>query len=416
MLLGCIADDLTGATDLGVNLAREGLSVIQLNGVPDADAPLPDADVLVVALKSRTIPADDAVRQSLAALEWLRARGAGRVYFKYCSTFDSTPRGNIGPVTEALQSALAAGVVPATPAYPRNLRTVYRGHLFVGDLLLCDTGMRNHPLTPMTDASLVRLLAAQATRPVGLIAAETLDDGVEAVRARLAKLASDGVGHAIVDATRDAHLTVAGAAFADLPLTTGGTGLAVGLARALPERRGAARAWEPPGADAPVAWLSGSCSDATRRQVAAASAHAAPLRIDPRALAADPALAARLAAQAAAAVGRTPVFVVATASPDEVAAAQAALGVERAATLVEHAFAGVARALYAAGVRVFVVAGGETSGAVVDALGARALAIGPEIDPGVPWTRAVAGPASWLALKSGNFGSDDFFARATAAL
>jgi len=416
MLLGCIADDLTGATDLGVNLAREGLSVIQLNGVPDAAASLPDADVLVVALKSRTVPADDAVRQSLAALDWLRARGAPRIYFKYCSTFDSTPRGNIGPVTEALQAALRAGTVPATPAYPRNQRTVYRGHLFVGDLLLSDTGMRNHPLTPMTDASLVRLLAAQATLPVGLIATDALDEGVEAVRARLAALAASGVRHAVVDATRDAHLTVAGAAFADLPLTTGGTGLAVGIARALPARRDATRDWERPGPDAPVAWLSGSCSEATRRQVASASAHATPLRLDPLALAADPSLAARIAEQASSSVGRRPVFVVATAPPDEVAAAQAALGVAHAATLVEHAFAAVARALYAAGVRVFVVAGGETSGAVVEALDARALAIGPEIDPGVPWTRAVAGPASWLALKSGNFGSDDFFVRATAAL
>jgi uncharacterized protein YgbK (DUF1537 family) len=416
MHLGCIADDLTGATDLGVNLAREGLSVIQLNGVPTAAMDVPDADVLVVALKSRTIPADEATAQSLAALDWLRARGAPRIYFKYCSTFDSTPRGNIGPVTEALQAALGAGLVPATPAYPRNQRTVYRGHLFVGDQLLSETGMRTHPLTPMTDSSLVRLLAAQTTTPVGLVPAEVLDDGAEAVRARMAALAASGCRHAIVDATRDAHLTAAGAAFAPLPLTTGGTGLAVGVARAFPRTGGAARDWRGPDAGVRVAWLSGSCSDATRRQVDVASAHAEPLRLDPRALAADPGLCARVAAEAVRRVGATPVFVVATAAPADVAAAQAALGVERAARIVEDAFAGIARALFAAGVRAFVVAGGETSGAVVEALGARALAIGPEIDPGVPWTRAVAGPPCWLALKSGNFGSEDFFVRATAAV
>ncbi len=233
MLLGCIADDLTGATDLGINLAREGLSVLQVNGVPTAGLVVPDADAIVVALKSRTVPADDAVAWSRAALAWLQARGATRIYFKYCSTFDSTSRGNIGPVTDALRAALDAGVVPATPAYPRNQRTVYQGHLFVGELLLSETGMRNHPLTPMRDANLVRVLGEQTAARVGLVGAAVLDAGVDAVRVRLAVLAADGTVHAIIDATRDEHLTTAGKAFADLRLTTGGAGLAVGLARAL---------------------------------------------------------------------------------------------------------------------------------------------------------------------------------------
>ncbi len=417
MLLGCIADDLTGATDLGVNLAREGLSVIQVNGVPAADFDVPVTDAMVVALKSRTIPAADAVAQSLAALEWLQARGATRIYFKYCSTFDSTPRGNIGPVTDALRAALGAGVVPATPAYPRNQRTVYQGHLFVGELLLSETGMRNHPLTPMHDANLVRVLGAQTAASVGLVGAATLDAGVDAVRGRLATLAADGVAHAIVDATRDEHLTVAGAACIDLPLTTGGAGLAVGLARALRSSAGMhAGGWSRPPDGVRAAWLSGSCSEATRRQVAAACSQVPGIRLDPLALAADPDLVGRIAAQAVAGIGATPVLVYATAEPESVAAAQAALGAERAATVVEDAFRVIARALAAAGVDAFVVAGGETSGAVVEALGVNALAIGPEIDPGVPWTRAVGGPPRWMALKSGNFGSEDFFARATAAL
>ncbi len=417
MLLGCIADDLTGATDLGVNLAREGLSVTQVNGVPTADLQVPAADAVVVALKSRNIAPAEAVAQSLAALDWLRAQGAQRIYFKYCSTFDSTARGNIGPVTEALQRALGAGIVPATPAYPRNQRTVYRGYLFVGDLLLSETGMRSHPLTPMTDANLVRLLTAQTTHRVGLVASETLDAGETAVRERMAALEHEGCGHVIVDATRDEHLTAAGAACADFRLTTGGAGLGVGLARALrAQAKSGTGGWSRPPPEIRTAWLSGSCSEATRRQVAEAQKHAPGLRLDPRALAANPELVARLAADAVTAIARGPVLVYATAEPADVAAAQAALGTERAATVVEDAFREIARALAAAGVQAFVVAGGETSGAVVDALGVRALAIGPEIDPGVPWTRAVGGAPLWLALKSGNFGGEDFFAKATAAL
>ncbi|HSN45786.1 MAG TPA: 3-oxo-tetronate kinase [Casimicrobiaceae bacterium] len=417
MLIGCIADDLTGATDLGVTLAREGLSVVQLNGIPAAGFALPAVDAVVVALKSRTIPAQDAIRQSLTALEWLRGHGAERIYFKYCSTFDSTPQGNIGPVTEALQAALGGGLAPATPAYPRNKRTVYLGHLFVGDVLLSDSGMRNHPLTPMTDANLVRVLAAQATGKVGLVPFEDVEAGAAAVRSRLASLAAEGCRHAIVDATRDEHLVAAGSACIELPLTTGGSGLALGLARALAGKAaGGAGAWSKPAPGGHVAWLSGSCSEATREQVAAACATATAFQLDPMALAAEPRLGAAIAAKAVAALGQRPVLVYATAAPAEVAAAQRALGTARAASLVEEAFRGVARALAAAGVRSFVVAGGETSGAVVDALEVRALAIGPEIDPGVPWTLAVGGEPYRLALKSGNFGGRDFFAKATGIL
>ncbi len=417
MLLGCIADDLTGATDLGINLAREGLSVIQVHGVPDRDLDVPAADAIVVALKSRTIPAADAVAQSLAALAWLRSRGAERIYFKYCSTFDSTPRGNIGPVTEALQAALGSVLAPATPAYPRNQRTVYRGHLFVGDVLLSDSGMRHHPLTPMTDSNLVRVLGAQARGKVGLVPCADVETGAAAVRARLDALAADDCRHAILDATRDEHLIAAGAACVDLPLTTGGAGLAFGLARCLRTyARPGGGAFTPPSPRGPIAWLSGSCSEATRSQIAFARNNVPAFRIDPLALARDPKLAEDIAGKAVAALADRPVLVYATASPDEVTAAQRALGAKRAASVVEDAFRFIATALAAAGVRAFVVAGGETAGAVVAALGVRALAIGPEIDPGVPWTRAVGGEPFWLALKSGNFGGPDFFAKATAAL
>ena len=417
ILLGCIADDLTGASDLAVNLVREGLSVIQVNGVPEFNLQLPAADAVVIALKSRTIPASEAVAQSLSALSWLRLRGATRIYFKYCSTFDSTPRGNIGPVTEALQQELGCRVVPATPAYPRNNRTVYRGHLFVGDLLLNETGMRHHPLTPMIDANLVRLLAAQTEGPVGLVGSEIVDAGCEAIRRRVKELGDSGIRHAIVDIVRDEHLTAAGAAFADFSLTTGGAGLGVGIARAVRDgQTGRDGGWTRPKGKVPVAWLSGSCSEATRRQLSHAQKILPGIRIDPLALAADAQVIERVVNEARAQIKHGLALVYAAAEPDQVAAAQNSLGTVHAAKLVEDAFRVVASALAAAGAEAFVVAGGETSGAVVDALGVHALIIGPEIDPGVPWTRAVSHRPLWLALKSGNFGGDDFFPRATAIL
>ena len=416
MLIGCIADDLTGATDLGVNLVREGLSVIQVNGVP-GDTELPASDAVVVALKSRTVDAGDAIRQSLAALDWLRANGAERIYFKYCSTFDSTPRGNIGPVTEALQQATGGRIVPTTPAYPRNKRSVYLGHLFVGDVLLSDSGMRNHPLTPMRDANLVRVLAAQSRGPVGLVSADDVEGGPARVTERLQALEADGIRHAVIDATKDEHLAAAGEAMLDLPLTAGGAGLGLGIARQLAKRaQSGGGAWSLPDAAGPVAWLAGSCSEATLGQVAAVRDSVPSFQLDPYALAADAGAAAVLAERAVAALGAKPVLVYATTAPDALSAAQRDLGVERSAQLVEAAFRTVAQALAAAGVRAFVVAGGETSGAVVEALGVKALAIGPEIDPGVPWTRAVGGEPCWLALKSGNFGARDFFAKATGML
>jgi uncharacterized protein YgbK (DUF1537 family) len=269
----------------------------------------------------------------------------------------------------------------------------------------------------MTDSNLVRLLAAQATQRVGLVGIEDLEAGETAVREKLAVLRRDGCAHAVVDATRDEHLATAGSAFRDLALTTGGAGLGVGLARALrPAGAGTTLPWSGPGPAARVAWLAGSCSVATRAQVAAARAQAASIRIDPLALHAEPGRAAGIAAEAVRRLGAQPVLVYATAEPHEVAAVQSALGVERAATLIEDCFRRVAAATFAAGVRAFVVAGGETAGAVVDALGVAALAIGPEIDPGVPWTRSVGTDPVWLALKSGNFGGADFFQRATEML
>jgi uncharacterized protein YgbK (DUF1537 family) len=412
VLVGCIADDLTGATDVAVTFSREGLSVIQVNGVPDGNLAVAPAEAIVVALKSRTLAAADAVAQSRAALVWLRARGAQRIYFKVCSTFDSTPAGNIGPVADALAEATGAPLNVVTPAYPRNARTVYQGHLFVGEALLSDTGMRTHPLTPMTDSNLVRVLGAQTPHRVGLLPCTTVARGAQAVAARLAALAGEGCRHVIADAIDDAHLQALGSALQPQWLATGGAGLAAGLAAALrTQARGCASTaidW-PRG---PGVILAGSCSTATLGQLAALGATVPRRQLDPLALARDAGETAAAIEWAKRHLGDQPVLLYASAPPEQVAAAQAALGRERAARLVEDALRRIAIELAAAGVCRFVVAGGETSGAVVEALGVRALAIGPEIAPGVPWTRAADGKPYALALKSGNFGGPDFFTRA----
>jgi uncharacterized protein YgbK (DUF1537 family) len=416
MLLGCVADDLTGATDLAVNLRREGLAVVQVNGVPRAGLALPAVDAAVVALKSRTILARDACALALDSLAWLRAQRAERIYFKYCSTFDSTPAGNIGPVTDALADALGAPIVPATPAYPRNARTVYLGHLFVGDMLLSESSMRHHPLTPMTEANLVRVLQAQTAHKVGLVPYAAVDAGAAAIRARLQALRKQGCRHAVLDATVDAHLIAAGQATLDLPLTTGGAGLATGLAAALRPRARGCGELSTRAPHGPAVILAGSCSQATLEQIAQVRERLPFRGLSVEALAAGPDELAAAIAWARAHLGAQPILIAASVPPAQLARTQAALGRERAATLVEDAFRHLARDLAAAGVRRFVVAGGETSGAVVEALadvlGFQALAVGAEIAPGVPWMTSVDGEPVALALKSGNFGGPDFFTRA----
>ena len=413
MLLGCIADDFTGATDLANMLVRGGMRTVQAIGVPDR-AP-PDVDAVVVALKSRTIAPADAVAQSLGALRWLKDGGARQIYFKYCSTFDSTPRGNIGPVTDALMQALQTEFTIACPAFPENGRTLFRGYLYVGDVLLSESGMKDHPLTPMTDANLVRVLQAQTRRKVGLVRFDAVARGAAAIRERFEELQRRGETIAIVDAVSDADLAAIGEACADLPLVTAGSGVGLGLAlcaRAQGRLRHAATASALPAVEGRAAVVSGSCSAATNGQVEAWRAGRPAFRVDPLALAAGEPVVAEALEWAGARIANAPVLVYATSQPDEVRAVQAKLGAQAAGELIEGALARIAKGLIDAGVRKLVVAGGETSGAVVQALGVRLLRIGPQIDPGVPWTLAEGEPPLALALKSGNFGGVDFFAKA----
>ncbi len=419
MLLGCIADDFTGATDLANKLTRQGLYCVQHNGIPsDPDGPAAEADGAVIALKTRSIPAAEAVAESLEALDWLRARGCRKLFFKYCSTFDSTDDGNIGPVAEALLSALESDFTIACPAAPENGRTVYQGHLFVGDRLLSETGMRHHPLNPMTDSDLVRVLQRQSQGRVGLIPQAAVARGAGAVEARVEELRAGGTNLAIADALSESDLETLAQATKTLPLITGGSGLAVGLP-AIFRDRGELSPIPPlprPPADAPAAVLSGSCSEATNRQVAEMRRRHPSYRLDPAALAdGDAAIEAALA-WARDDLGREPILIYSTADPETLASAQRDLGRERASQLVEHAMGRIAEGLVRSGIRRLVVAGGETSGAVVTALGIRSLAIGPEIDPGVPWTVSLGDEPLALALKSGNFGGADFFTRAFEVL
>ncbi|MBG0850419.1 four-carbon acid sugar kinase family protein [Streptomyces spinoverrucosus] len=417
--LGCIADDFTGATDLANNLVRAGMRVIQLIDVP-ATGPeqAVDADAVVIALKSRTVPAADAVDSSLRALEWLRSAGAEQIYFKYCSTFDSTPAGNIGPVTEALMDALGTDFTIATPAFPDNGRTVFKGHLFVGDVLLSESGMRHHPLTPMTDSNLVSVLAAQTSRAVGLIDHRAVAEGAEAIRGRVGALREEGVGVAVVDAVSNDDLVRLGAAVRGMPLVTAGSGLAIGLPANWGFKPSPAAAHLPP-ADGHAAVVSGSVSVATNRQVLAFLRSGRPaFSVDPLRIAGGEDVAGQALAFAESHLADGPVLVYSTEEPDAVRTVQGRLGAAEAGELVERTLATVAQGLVERGVRRLVVAGGETSGAVVQELGLTGLRIGPQIDPGVPWCAAPLPDGSTLhiTLKSGNFGGPDFFSSSFALL
>ncbi|MFC9502205.1 3-oxo-tetronate kinase [Streptomyces sp. NPDC057002] len=417
--LGCIADDFTGATDLANNLVRAGMRVVQLIDTPPAGVEeAVDADAVVIALKSRTVPAADAVEASLRALAWLRSMGAEQIYFKYCSTFDSTPAGNIGPVTEALMDALGTGFTVATPAFPDNGRTIFKGHLFVGDVLLSDSGMRHHPLTPMTDSNLVSVLGAQTGREVGLVDHTVVADGVEAIRARVDALRTDGVGIAIVDAVSNDDLVRLGAAVQGFPLVTAGSGLAIGLPANWGFKPSRAAAELPPPAGH-RAVVSGSVSTATNGQVLEYLRTGRPaFSVDPLRVAAGEDVVGQALAFAESHLDDGPVLVYSTESADTVRTVQGRLGAAEAGELVERTLARIAQGLVERGVRRLVVAGGETSGAVVQALGVTGLRIGPQIDPGVPWCAAAlpGGDTLHITLKSGNFGGPDFFTRSFALL
>jgi len=423
ILLGSIADDYTGASDLANTLTRNGLRTVQTVGIPDPSLALPDVDAVVVSLKIRSVAAADAVAAATQAERWLRQRGAAHVLYKICSTFDSTDAGNIGPVTEALTAAAGGGLVLVTPAFPETGRTVYFGHLFVGGQPLNESPLKDHPLNPMHDANLVRVLARQSRGAIGLIDLAAVAAGPGAVKARLDALRTAGVTAAIADAIFERDLETLGEIALETPVSTGASGLGLGLARAL-VRSGRASSGEATTADAirPVGGLSaivaGSCSKATLRQLDVAERSMPVLRLDPEKLLAGPDEISAAISWAGDRVSAGPVVVAASASPETVSRLQSQYGREASGHAIETATSIIAGELVARGVRRLVVAGGETSGAAVDRLAIPAFLIGPEIAPGVPVLRTVGNAQGdmLLALKSGNFGGEDFFTAALAMM
>lgn len=394
MKIGVIADDFTGASDIALTLAEGGLRTAQFVGVPEQPS---DVEAGVVALKIRTVPAVEAIAQAIAACDWLRAQGAEQIIYKICSTFDSTDEGNIGHVTQALAAHMHAPHVLVCPAFPANGRSVYMGHLFVGDKLLSDSPMKDHPLTPMTDSDLRRVLGQQTAWPVGHIDYTTVSKGKRAIRSALPK----DPAMMIVDAITDADLLAIGAAAKGEMLLTGGSGIALGL----PANFGAKPRtpdWDPVAGKAVV--LSGSCSYATRAQVADFQQTGPSCEITAEAVISG-ALDASSLADWVIDQSQTP-MVYSSADPDVVARAQSDFGRDAVAHKIEGLFSDLAAALADRGIKRMVVAGGETSGAVVTGLQAKVLLIGPKLANGVP---ALRHADIALALKSGNFGDTDFF-------
>ncbi len=418
--LGCIADDYTGASDLANTLTRAGLRTVQTIGVPADDLALPEVDAVVVSLKSRSIEAELAVSRSRAAETWLRGRGAAHVLFKICSTFDSTDKGNIGPVMDALRADSGDRIVLVTPAFPETGRTVYQGNLFVGSVPLNESPLKDHPLNPMHDANLVRVLARQSRTRIGLVELSVVTRGPEAVRARLAALSADGFGAAIIDAVFDLDLETIGIVALDHRVSVGASGIGLGLARALAAAGGtnACSATSDAAVGGPAACLAGSCSQATLGQIASAEKVMPVLHLDPERTVAGPDEARRALAWARDRLKDGPVLIASSTTPDQVAALQARHGRDAAGHAIEQAMADIAEGLVQAGVRRLVVAGGETSGAVVDRLKIPGFLVGDEIAAGVPVLRAVGAEAGdmLLALKSGNFGGRDFFSDALSLM
>ncbi|MBN9586222.1 MAG: serine kinase [Afipia sp. 62-7] len=414
LALGCIADDYTGASDLANMLTRCGLRTVQTIGVPADALKLPDVDAVVVSLKSRSIEASKAVARSREADKWLRARGASHVLFKICSTFDSTDAGNIGPVMDALRADSGDGIVLVTPAFPGTGRTVYQGNLFVGSVPLNESPLKDHPLNPMHDSNLMRVLARQSKANVGLVDLATVAKGADAIRARLAELARQGIGAAVIDSVFDPELETIGRVALDQGLSVGASGMGLGLARGLVASgrvKAASTGSDQATIDGPVACLAGSCSQATLGQIAQAEKSMPVLHLDAEKVVSGGGEAERALGWAREHLAKGPVLIASSSTPEQVSALQARHGRDAAGRAIEQTMAAISEGLVAAGVRRLVVAGGETSGAVVDRLGIPAFLVGPEIAAGVPVLRCVGwdkGDAV-LALKSGNFGGPDFF-------
>jgi len=414
IILGCIADDFTGATDLASFLVASGMRTIQLTGLPGDQFILPDTDAVVVALKSRTQKTEEAVADSLSALKFLQDLKCHQFYFKYCSTFDSTEQGNIGLVADALLDAIGVSFTIACPALPINGRTIYNGYLFVNGRLLSESGMENHPLTPMTDPDLVRFLGKQTNGKVGLVNSTIVDKGADDIAAMFSEL-EKRYRYAVVDALTDKDMIEIGRGCRHLKLVTGGSGLAAGLADNYVEEGFLSKRKNFDQFDnisGGIMILSGSCSPVTQEQVAVYKNKGPSLRLEPVAIKRGQQTLTHVMEWIAVHADNGPVLIYSTDTPRAIKEYQDKIGIEEVCSLIEEMFAEIVKEAVKRGVRKFIIAGGETSGSVVQALEVKALRIGPTIAPGVPVTETLTQVPMLLALKSGNFGDSDFFAKA----
>jgi uncharacterized protein YgbK (DUF1537 family) len=411
IVIGAIADDFTGASDLANTLVQQGMRVVQVIGTPQNDLDLKDAQAVVIALKSRTAPVNEAVSSALEALVWLRQKGAKQIFFKYCSTFDSTDEGNIGPVSDALLDATHSDFALVCPAFPENGRRVFQGHLFVHDLLLSDSSMKDHPLTPMTDSNLQVLMRAQSNKQIGLIAHDVVSQGASAIVECVKRLKSEGVSFAIIDAISNSDLITIGTVAAEHTLVTGGSGIALGIPKAMRE---AGHLTEPipvrigTGRGRKIV-LAGSCSSATRAQIKYVADKWPCRMIDVDDIYSGRDVVGEVVRWSSRQPDTVPVLIYASTDPENVAETQKRYGKDAAGAMVEETLSLIGRYLVDCGANRIIVAGGETSGAVVSALKIKALEIGQQIAPGVPWTQSLGKNKLMLAMKSGNFGGDDFF-------
>ena len=415
MLLGVIADDFTGASDIANTIAKSGMRTTQYFSVPSKMAKS-GGEAGVISLKSRSIPPNEAIPESVKALHWLLGQGCEQIVFKYCSTFDSTREGNIGPVGEALCDFLGVDGVVVCPAFPDTGRTVYQGHLFVHNRPLNESGLENHPVNPMTDSNIRRWLRQQTTTPVGLVSWRTVKEGPAKIREALQQSGKAGEKLVVVDAITNDNLVDIGRACAGVRLVTGGSGIALGLAAnftaagkvLLPERK-----WS--GLHGAEAILAGSCSKTTRSQIEFHKKNHPVFAVDAALVLARRVEASEIVNFILGRKGQAP-LAYSSATPEEVARLQETYGREKTSHVIESFFAQCASDLVHAGVKRLVIAGGETSGAVISSLALDCVDIGPEIDPGVPALISHGPNPLAVALKSGNFGSNDFFEKAARML
>ncbi|GEM77969.1 3-oxo-tetronate kinase [Vibrio superstes] len=412
MKIGVIADDFTGATDAASFIVKGGMSAIQLSGIQDSTKGI-DVDALVVSLKSRSCDVNKAVKDSLEACDWLLDEGCDLIYFKYCSTFDSTEKGNIGPVVEALKTRLSQPSVLLCPALPVNGRTVYQGHLFVFDRLLSESGMRSHPITPMTESNLLRVIGSQSAAKAGLISWH--DIAQQRIKEKQAELELAGKELIICDSVSDEDLERLAEVAQSQKLVSGGSGLVGAIAKTVSATDASLEGKVQVCDSLKGVVLSGSCSEVTNEQVNSYKEIAPSLKLDVSRCLNDETYLEEVLVWV---VSHTKQIcfpmVYATVRPDELANIQSKFG-QKASIGVEALFHQLVKKLYGMGFNTFISAGGETSGTVTQALSIESFRVGQEIAPGVPWMSSIDGEV-WLALKSGNFGDVQFFEHAQEQL